>query len=82
MTPGSFDLVTAREWVGDDAARVLESKARSDADAGTYNAPKEPYTTHAGGIASSMRMIVYYCQYKKRMERNQRKAEQQAKSSV
>lgn len=73
MKPHSFDPKTAREVVGDSRARVIEAKARSDADAKAYDFPIGDYETYWGGVIVSMEMVVYREQYAKRMARNERK---------
>lgn len=73
MTPLGFDPKTAREVVGDSRARVIEAKARSDADAKAYDFPIGGYETYWDGVVVSMEMVVYREQYAKRMARNERK---------
>lgn len=77
MTPRSFDSVTAREMLGDILARTIEAKARKDADAGkdAFAPPKGPIT---GNFLADARIdferAIYLHQFKKRLERNERKA--------
>ena len=73
MKPGSFDPETAREMVGDESARVIEAKARTDADAGVFDPPKGAARTYWDAVQDKMRHIVYAEQHKKRTERNARK---------
>jgi hypothetical protein len=75
MTPGSFDSVTAREMVGDQQARIIELKARQDADANNYAPPEYgPDGTYFYKVMKEMERVVYSEQFKKRTERNKRKA--------
>ena len=83
MTPLSFDLTTARAIVGDTESRVIEDKARKDADRQAFE-PLEPVFNGGGywsGVQESMRMVVYREQYTKRLERNRRKSESNANRS-
>jgi hypothetical protein len=68
MIPLSFDPQTAREMTGDEAARVIEAKARSDADAGTFDPPKWVC------LRSQMQIVVYTDQFYRRDNRNRRKS--------
>lgn len=75
MKPGSFDQETAREMVGDERARVIEAKARVDADEGNYSPPEQPAArTYMDGVNAGMERVVYRTQFNKRVERNKRKA--------
>ena len=76
MTPQSFDIDTAKEIVGDTQMRVIEAKARQDADNGVKDIPTLP----AGGsywdrVVLSMEMVVYDATYRKRLERVKRMKE-------
>ena len=73
MTPLSFDAQTAREIVGDAEARVIEAKARADADAGGWDAPKVDGVTYWSKVQAQMSVIVYREQFFKRKARNERK---------
>lgn len=74
MTPLSFDPDTAREMVGDQDARSIEAKARSDADALAYSPPAPcDGASYWEQVLDEMRHTVYFHQYKKRMDRNARK---------
>jgi hypothetical protein len=73
MTPNSYDIDTAKEIVGDARMRIIETKARQDADNGVRDIPTLP----AGGsywdrVVLSMEMVVYDATYRKRLERIQR----------
>ena len=74
MTPGSFDAVTAREIVGDSSARVIEEKARKDADTKSYDPPPANTKTYWDSVQAAVKKIVYDEQYDKRVARNERKA--------
>jgi len=78
MMPGSFDPVTSRQVIGDDLARVIEAKARSDADAENYDAIYWEATgltaTYWDAAMCEMMRVVYHAQYAKRVARNKRKA--------
>ena len=74
MTPGSFDATTAREVVGDSHARVIEAKARADADAGAFDPPARADGTYMARWQAEMRRAVYLAQYSKRKARNERVA--------
>lgn len=73
ITPGSFDLITAREITGDSLARNIEGKARQDADVEGYDPPKVDGEFYWQKVERQMQAIVYHEQYKKRLERNNRK---------
>jgi len=77
MTPGKFDIDTAREMLGDDLARNIESKAREDADGGvnSYSPPDMPCNTYWDSVMLEMRKAVYLSQFHRRILRNRRKAE-------
>lgn len=79
MTPKSFDVATAKEWIGDDRMRTLEAKARSDAENGKegFDPPKFSNTgNYATQVSQSMDATVYFNAFQKRLERNLRKANQ------
>ena len=73
MTPGSFELTTAREITDDEQARSLEAKARQDADAETFAPPEFSGTTYFDHVEKEMRAFIYLEQYTKRLARNARK---------
>ena len=76
MSPGSFDAETAREIVGDSRARVIESEARADADAGVFK-PLGQWSgaaTYWAHVQAEMERVVYTAQHAKRLERIKRKA--------
>lgn len=72
MTPGSFDIDTAKEMLGNERMRSVETKARTDADGGTdaYAPPKcagsDPYWIQ---VQTSMARVVYLNAFKKRIDR-------------
>lgn len=74
MTPGSFDHATCRAVIGDDESRLIEAKARADADAGSYNPPDQDGETYWHLVQSAMRIVIYNEQHTKRKARNERKA--------
>jgi hypothetical protein len=79
MIPRSFDAVTAREAVGDERARVIEAKARADADKGREGY-KPPVYDESGSYWSACQgefeRAVYRAQFSKRLARNERRAAQ------
>lgn len=82
MTPQSFEISTSKEITGDARCRSIESKARLDADAGNYDPPK--ITTPSSYWAKAQEdfeVVVYFSQYKKRIDRNLRKAERDSLSA-
>lgn len=72
MTPKSFDIDTAREMVGDARMRMIEAKARDDAEAGISDKPKRRNGTYWDGIQSDMEYIIYIYTHQKRTERMDR----------
>ena len=73
MTPKSFDIDTAKEIVGDARMRVIEAKARQDADNGIMDAPPAKVDgTYWEGVDSYMEYVVYTTAHHKRLERIQR----------
>ena len=72
MTPKSFDIDTAKEIVGDARMRVIEAKARQDAENGIVDAPKQVKGTYWDGVDSYMEYVVYTTAHHKRLERIQR----------
>lgn len=77
MKPGSFDIDTAKELVGDERMRPIEAKARTDADAGRFDPPASIAKTYWGGVQDETARRVYISAHHKRMERAQRMAERQ-----
>jgi hypothetical protein len=75
MTPQSFDIDTAKEIVGDTRMRVIEAKARQDADSGIMDKPARAEGTYWDVIRSDMEYIVYVTAHHKRLERIQRMKE-------
>lgn len=71
---GSFDIVTAREITGDELARIIEAKARLDADSGQYDPPSVSGTTYWDRVVKTMHGVVYTAQYQKRIARIARKS--------
>jgi len=74
MTPGSFDPITARDIIGDEPARAIETKARMDADAKTFACPGVDGSTYWANVENEMRAVLYREQYAKRLARNARKS--------
>lgn len=58
MTPQSFDIDTCKEVVGDARMRVIEAKARQDADNGVMDAPAMTKGTYWDGVYSYMEYVV------------------------
>jgi hypothetical protein len=54
MTPKSFDIDTAKEIVGDARMRVIEAKARQDADNGVMDKPARAEGNYWDGLRSDM----------------------------
>ena len=77
MTPKSFDIDTAKEVVGDARMRVIEAKARQDADNGVKDAfaHVKPEVGYWDRVMQSMELVVYDATYRKRLERIQRMKE-------
>lgn len=74
MTPGSFDIATAREFLGTEKTRWAEDKARKDADASLLRTPPQPFTgaSYTGALCNEMLRRVYMEAYEKRQARLQR----------
>lgn len=68
MTPKSFDIDTCKEVVGDERMRVIEAKARQDADNGILQ-KFQPAETYWLDVKSIMEHVIYTTAHKKRMER-------------
>jgi len=69
MTPKSFDIATAKHIVGDARMRVIENKARGDADAGKHDAPQRDAGGYWDRVRSDMEYIIYTTTYQNRIER-------------
>ena len=80
MTPKSFDIDTCKEVVGDARMRVIEAKARQDADNGfteKFLIDKYHQETYWGKVELVMEHVVYTATHKKRMERIARMKEKE-----
>jgi len=75
MTPQSFDIDTAKEIVGDARMRVIEAKARQDADNGVMDEPAQAEGSYWDVVRSDMEYVVYVTAHHKRLERIQRMKE-------
>ena len=80
MKPKSFDIDTAKEIVGDERMRTIETKARQDADNGVMDKPARAAGNYWDGIRSDMEYIVYITAHHKRMERIARIKEREMKT--
>ena len=76
MTPNSFDIDTCKEVVGDDRMRVIEAKARRDADNGILER-FQPAEAYWDKVRSIMEYVIYTTAHKKRMERVARMKERE-----
>ena len=74
MTPKSHDIDTAKDIVGDARMRVIEAKARQDADNGVRDgmAHVKREVGYWDRVVQSMELVVYDATYRKRLERIQR----------
>lgn len=73
ITPKSFDIDTAKEMLGDARMRVVEAKARADADAGVSESPKrDANASYWDRVRADMEFVVYVTTHHKRMERIER----------
>jgi hypothetical protein len=74
MIAKSYDIDTAKEIVGDARMRVIEAKARQDADNGVRDgmAHMETEVSYWDRVVQSMELVVYDATYRKRLERIQR----------
>ena len=74
MTPKSHDIDTAKEMVGDARMRIIEAKARQDADNGVRDgmAHVKAEVSYWDRVMQSMELVVYDATYRKRLERIQR----------
>ena len=78
MKPHSFDVTTAKEYVGDTRMRGIEGKARTDADHNEYAPPhglEAVFGSYAAGGSAQMDDTVYFNAFSKRLTRNKRIAE-------
>jgi len=75
MTPKSFDHATSRYMVGDDRARVIESKARADADLDKHDPPQSEAVSYWARTQESFATVVYLDQFRRRRDRIERKQE-------
>jgi len=76
MTPKSFDIDTCKEMVGDARMRVIEAKARQDAESGIVDPPaRAQERTYMDRVYSYMEYVVYITAHHKRLERQQRMKE-------
>ena len=69
VTPKSFDIDTAKEIVGDERMRVIEAKARQDADNGILEKFQPAKDTYWVDVKSIMEYVIYTTAHKKRLER-------------
>jgi hypothetical protein len=76
MTPNSFDIDTCKEVIGDERMRVIEAKARQDADNGILE-KFQPAEAHWEKVKSIMEHVIYTTAHKKRMERVARMKERE-----
>ena len=79
ITPKSFDIDTAKRMVGDARMRVLEAKAKQDADNGVIDAPTVIEGTYIDRVYSQMDWVVYSTAHSKRLERIKRMKERGSK---
>ena len=73
MTPLSFDAATARAYVGDERARVIEAKAKADADGWERDSPPPDESSYLEWVRSEMERAVYIARWDQRTEKNIRK---------
>lgn len=73
MTPLSFDLTTSRAMVGDERARIIEAKARADADAEVCDPPAVTQGSYWHQRQSDFEYILYLETHHRRLARNERK---------
>jgi len=69
LTPNSFDIDTCKEVVGDERMRVIEAKARQDADNGITEKFQPAKGSYWIDVKSIMEHVIYTTAHKKRMER-------------
>ena len=72
-----FDTDACKSAVGDERMRLIEAKARTDADASTFNPPNRATQcmTYWSQIVATMEGMVYCSAFKKRTERVSRMAQ-------
>lgn len=80
MTPGSFDLKTAKEVIGDNRMRAVEAMARADADLADLAAPfgtarliDEAPTSYWEQVREQCSRVVYHDAFFTRICRRERK---------
>ena len=76
MTPNNFDIDTCKEVVGDERMRVIEAKARQDADNGILE-KFQPAEAYWDKVRSIMEYVIYTTAHKKRIERVARMKERE-----
>jgi len=76
VTPKSFDIDTCKEVVGDERMRVIEAKARQDADSGVME-KFQLAEAYWDKVKSIMEYVIYTTAHKKRMERVARMKERE-----
>ena len=76
MTPNSFDIDTCKEVIGDERMRVIEAKARQDADNGIME-KFQLAEAYWDKVKSIMEYVIYTTTHKKRMERVARMKERE-----
>jgi hypothetical protein len=81
MTPKSFDIDTAKEIVGDERMRVIEAKARQDADNGILE-KFQLAESYWDQVRLIMEYVIYTTAHKKRMERVARMKEREKNEIV
>ena len=64
-----------RQFVGDDRARVIEAKARADAERGDFCPPQREARTYQADLLLSAEYSTYAQAFHKRTERIKRKSE-------
>jgi hypothetical protein len=69
MTPKSFDIDTCKEVIGDERMRIIEAKARQDADSGILEKFQPTKGSYWADVKSIMEYVIYTNAHKKRMER-------------
>jgi hypothetical protein len=77
MTPQSFDIDTCKEVLGDARMRVIEAKARHDADNGVMDTPVRAEGSYWDVVRSDMEYVMYVTAHHKRLERIQRMKERE-----
>jgi hypothetical protein len=77
MTPNSFDIDTCKEVIGDERMRVIEAKARQDADNDIMEKFQPTKGSYWIDVKSIMEYVIYTTAHKKRMERVARMKERE-----